>query len=107
MPAAFIQGGGVLASLMGTVTVLNDGGFDDDVEPARQARFDDPVLGLRFGDVDSGIGENLEGHVDVGPAGHTVTPVAQVERKPEVEQERSQPAPKPERKRERDSDWEL
>ena len=29
-PAAFIQGGGVLASLMGTVTVLNDGGFDDD-----------------------------------------------------------------------------
>ena len=35
------------------------------------------------------------------------TPVAQVERKPEVERERSQPAPKPERKRERDSDWEL
>lgn len=30
VPAAFIQGGGVLASLMGTVTVLNDGGFDDD-----------------------------------------------------------------------------
>ncbi|SII67368.1 Uncharacterised protein [Mycobacteroides abscessus subsp. abscessus] len=37
------------------------------------------MLGLRFGDVDSGIGENLEGHIDVGPAGHTVTPVAQVE----------------------------
>jgi hypothetical protein len=35
------------------------------------------------------------------------TPVAQVERKPEVEQERSQPAPKLERKRERDTDWEL
>jgi hypothetical protein len=33
------------------------------------------------------------------------TPVAQVERKPEVEQERSQPTP--ERKRERDTDWEL
>lgn len=30
VPAAFIQGGGVLASLMGTVTVLKDGGFDDD-----------------------------------------------------------------------------
>lgn len=30
VPAAFIQDGGVLASLMGTVTVLNDGGFDDD-----------------------------------------------------------------------------
>jgi len=30
VPAAFIQGGGVIASLMGTVTVLNDGGFDDD-----------------------------------------------------------------------------
>lgn len=30
VPAAFIQCGGVLASLMGTVTVLNDGGFDDD-----------------------------------------------------------------------------
>ena len=35
------------------------------------------------------------------------TPVAQVERKPEVEQERSQLTPKPERKRERDTDWEL
>ena len=35
------------------------------------------------------------------------TPVAQVERKPEVERERSQPTPKPERKRERDTDWEL
>ena len=35
------------------------------------------------------------------------TPIAQVERKPEVEQERSQPTPKPERKRERDTDWEL
>jgi hypothetical protein len=35
------------------------------------------------------------------------TPVAQVERKPEVERERSQSAPKPERKRERDTDWEL
>jgi hypothetical protein len=37
------------------------------------------------------------------------TPVAQVERKPEVERERSQPTPKPERKRERerDSDFEL
>jgi hypothetical protein len=35
------------------------------------------------------------------------TPVAHVERKPEVEQERSQPTPKPERKRERDTDWEL
>ena len=33
------------------------------------------------------------------------TPVAQVERKPEVE--RSQPTPNPERKRERDTDWEL
>ena len=35
------------------------------------------------------------------------TPVAQVERKPEVELERSQPTPKPERKRERDDGWEL
>ena len=35
------------------------------------------------------------------------TPVAQGERKPEVEQERSQPTPKPERKKERDTDWEL
>ena len=35
------------------------------------------------------------------------TPVAQVERKPEVVQERSQPTPKPERKQERDTDWEL
>ena len=35
------------------------------------------------------------------------TPVAQVERKPEVERERAQPTPKPERKRERDTDWEL
>ena len=35
------------------------------------------------------------------------TPVAQVERKPEVEQERSQPTPKPERNRERDTDWEI
>jgi hypothetical protein len=35
------------------------------------------------------------------------TPVSQVERKPEVEQERSQPTPKQERKRERDTDWEL
>ena len=44
--------------------------FDLDVEPARLPGFDDPAFGLGFADVDSGVSEDLDRHVDMGAAGH-------------------------------------
>ena len=46
--------------------------FDLDIKTTGETRFDDPVLRLRFGDVDARVGQHFEGHVDVRTAGNAL-----------------------------------